>query len=766
MRVLISKGWWVVLTLFLAATGYLLTQVGNLKIDADVELLFDNVDPSLEKFMQNQEVWGTDEYAIVCVDNDDWFTPGAIAQAKALKTDLEENVAHCRMVASIGDVPLLRQKENPTIFGLMGGLKTPFDEDIDLARAKQEIMDHEMASDNLISADGRSLSYLVFLSEVDAEGNHVGEEMVKQRRQELVHDLRKVTAKWNQSENSMGVHISGFPVILTNLIELVQHDLRVFSIASAALFLLALFIVYRKLAFVIGPLITCAVPVICIVGVMVLSGEKMTVITSNLPLLLFVLMLPYSVYIIERFRERRSGAEGEGEEVSGSLASALRAVFVPCLFSCLTTMAGFAALSMSPIPPVETFGMMMAIGMAVGLGIVMLFLPSFLRLFSRSISNASATSDAPWMRKLVGFFEMVCLRFRWGVLGLSAIVFVVCVLGALRISVEQKFTHYFWESSEAYQGLEYIDQRLGGLMPLEVVLRSESADYFTEDEGLAAIEAVETFFVPLSGTGNLSSLRSVRDEARKAFPNMEMHQIVSLINTASPEFLQQFLTKDRKTARITARMKETDPDLKRIELLQQLETHLAKQPELENVDVEVTGAFVLYAQVLRTLIESQRESFLLVLGAILVMLFILFRSLILPFVVMLPQVLPAVAILGIMGWTGIPLDLVTVMIASIAMGVGVDAAIQYTMRYRAELSNTNGDREEALRRAHGTIGRAIWIATSVIVAGFCVLILSDFFPSVWFGVFTGIAMLMSQFAALTTLPSLFLVTGQPRLKKK
>lgn len=762
MRFLFSKAWWLVLAVFLGVAGFLLSRSGDLAIDADVEVLFDNIDPSLEKFMQNQQVWGADEYAIFCATADDWFTPEGIRTAQAIQQDLAGKVRHCRLVASLGDIPLLRQKDNPSIFGLMGGLKTAFSGEIDLERARSEVLDHEMAKDNFISGDGRSVSYLVFLDDRTPDKSAlVDDAELTVRRQELVADLRTLAADWS-GRMAEPVRISGFPVILTNLIEHVRHDLRVFTIAAALLFFFALLLIYRSIAYVLAALVTCAVPVICVIGAMVLQGMTITIITSNLPLLLFVLMLPYTVYIIERYRERRTDAEAAGEQVPDSLAAAVRSVFVPCLFSCLTTIAGFAALTLSPIPPVETFGAMMAIGMAAGLGIVLVFLPSFLRLFGDRIASPPKSGDAAWMTGMVRLFQNACIRHRVGVLALSALIFLLCVAGAFRLTVEQKFTHYFWESSEAYRGLEYIDQRLGGLMPLEVVMTADDPAFWTGDDGQAALEAVEAFFRPLSGTGNLSSLRSVRDEARKAFPDMPVHQIVALIRTASPQFLQQYMTADGKTARITARMKETDPSLKRLELLDQLQAHLAAQPQLEGLKVEVTGAFVLYAQVLRTLVDSQRESFLLVLGAILIMLVFLFRSLVLPFIVMLPQVLPAVAILGIMGWAGIPLDLVTVMIASIAMGVGVDAAIQYTMRYRVELDAAAGDREEALRRAHGTIGRAIWIATSVIVAGFCVLVLSDFFPSVWFGVFTGIAMLMSQFAALTTLPALFLVTGYPR----
>ena len=482
MRLIVSKLWWLVLVILVGAAAGLLTQTSRLDIDADVEELFDNVDPSLEKFRQNQKIWGDDEYAIMCVTRDQWFTPEGIEEAKNIAGRLASDVRHARMIASLGDVPLLRQQEKPSLLGMIGGLKTLFTEGIDIDRARLELESHAMARDNLISADGRSLSFLIFLRDEISPGRKVSGEELKRRRQEMVDDLRKLRAEWTKP-GVEPVRISGFPVILANLIEHVQRDLRVFTIASAALFLLALAVIYKKVAFVLGPLLTAAVPVICIVGFMAASGMTMTVITSNLPLLLFVLMLPYTIYIIERFRERRSARAASGESIPDSLTKSLRAVFPPCLFSCITTVARIRRAYPESHSAVNTFGMMMAIGMAVGLCIVMLFLPCFFRLFGENAGTAPKAGDAAWMQKLVGLFAAACLRFRWGVLATSLVVLVVCVVGALRISVEQKFTHYFWESSEVYQGLEYIDQRLGGLMPLEVVLRSDDPRVLHERRG-------------------------------------------------------------------------------------------------------------------------------------------------------------------------------------------------------------------------------------------------------------------------------------------
>jgi hypothetical protein len=150
--------------------------------------------------------------------------------------------------------------------------------------------------------------------------------------------------------------------------------------------------------------------------------------------------------------------------------------------------------------------------------------------------------------------------------------------------------------------------------------------------------------------------------------------------------------------------------------------------------------------------------------AIFLMLCALFRSALLALLVLLPQVLPVLLVLGVMGFTRIALDMVTVIIASVAMGIGIDAAIQYTVRFRLELALTAGDVKAAVTRSHATIGRAVLISSSIVFCGFGVLMLSNFVPTFYFGLFTGLAILMGLFASLTTLPSLFVLLNYPRLR--
>ena len=795
LRTFVGRGSGIILVFFLIAACAALSFFPYFEVDAGTKDLLNEDDPDLAYYNLTRADWGYDEYAILCIRKKDWFTPEAVASLTALVERLEK-IPHVKSTTSLFSVPLLRNG-GPILFGF----PTLKSKGVNLEKAREEFLDHTQARGNLISVDEdtgmQSISILVNLdvpermlelepqwaraqarkdrekiSELRQEYESVLAEL-KTRRAAMIAGLRKFLADtepaggWPEGE---GMWLSGLPHLNISLIEHIDHDIRVFGIASFAFFTLAFLAIYRKPRWTLGPILTCVLPVVLIVGAMAFTGKKVTVITSNLPVLLFVLMLPYTVYFVERYRERRALFASETNEES--TLGAASEVFVPCLFSCTTTMAGFASLLTSGINPVRTFGLMMVIGMAVGLATVFLFLPSLVKSLRPLEGTASASSGEP--RGVVRAFAETVLGSPAAVVVASLLLMGAAIWGITKIEVETKFTDYFWPSSEVYQGLETVDRQIGGTTPLEVFLTSEEPGYFKTEEGLDDIAAAAGYFDDLrkdeqywdeagrSALGNVRSLKTLVDEIRKSpfLRNAKLDRLAKI--KAAKELTTDFVNEDFTVTRVLVRFRETHPKLHRNNILAGLREHLAKQESLKKLKPRATGVFLLYANMLNSLVESQKETFLWVVLAIFAMLLVLFRSPGLALVVLVPQVLPALVCLGTMGWMGIPLDLVTVMIASIAMGVGIDSAIQYTVRYRRELEATGGDRRAAVRRAHATIGRAIWIATSVVVLGFIVLVLSAFVPTVKFGAFTALAMLMGQFASLTLLPSLFLLTGFPR----
>lgn len=782
----------LILLVFAAAAAAGAWALRDFAVEAGTDVLLDQADKDLAFYNQTRADWETDEYVIVCCRrNEGWFTPDSMGVLSEI-VRTAKTLPHAKKILTIGQVPLIRNAPivlMPVPVMLMDeqGALNP---KAKLEKAREELLGHTQALGNLISVDGKDLSMLVYLDvpesigRLEPEWNRLlggpktpeTERRIEEirapyqaaiqennvRRNALVHALRGAAAAWRPKLDEP-VRLSGIPIINVVLREHIKADITTFGIVSLSVFTITFFAVYRRFRWVVFPILSCVIPVVLMLGLMVVLGKKMTVITSNMPVLLFVLTLPYTVYLIERYLERR--ALNPAEDPKETSTRAPMEIWSPCLFSVLATMAGTAAHIPSGIIPVRTFGIMMTIGMAFSLGAVMLFFPATIVALPAAPGRASGAAPEP-KGPLKGLLTLV-LRAPLAVVLFSLAVFGVSVWGITKVRVETKFIDYFHQKSEIYQGLDYIDKNMGGTTPFEVLLSSPTPGFFKTPEGLAALDAVGKFLTDVPETGNVRSLKTLVDEVRKTLPRAKDLQILGLITAMAKEQLKEFCNADFTKSRILIRMKETAPTLNRKDILRRLTAHLEglRDKELKGVEARPTGVFLLYANMLDTYWPNTKKTFFLATGAIWLMLMILFRSPIMAALVILPEVLPVFLVLGVMGFTGIALDMVTVIIASVALGIGIDAAIQYAVRFRRELELTNGDLAEAIRRSHATIGRAILIATSIVFAGFAMLCFSQFVPTIYFGIFTGIAILMGLFASLTTLPASFLLLKYPRRKR-
>jgi predicted RND superfamily exporter protein len=762
-------------------------------VEAGTDVLLDQRDQNLAYYNQSRADWGSDEYLIVCCHrNEGWFTPESIQ----LLFDVVRRTSalpYAKSTLTMTQVPLLRNQQAGlfpvpiTMADKDGGLNPK----VNLEKARTELLNHTQARGNLISADGKDLSLLVYLDLppdlplLEPERNRLlgsprspeterrlaeienpyqaAIQETNQRRLALVDGIRRLGSEF-RSKLDEPIRLSGLPIINVVLREHIKDDIATFGWISLIAFTFTFLVVYRRPRWVCFPIVSCVLPVVLMLALMVLLGKKMTVITSNMPVLLFVLTLPYTVYFIERYLERR-GLDPAEDPVVTSTRAPLE-IWSPCLFSVLATMAGTAAHIPSGIMPVRTFGIMMTIGMAFSLAVVMLFLPA--TVVARPAVSGRAAGVAREPKGPLKALLTLVLRAPLAVVLFSLAVFVASIWGMTKIRVETKFIDYFHQKSEIYQGLDYIDNRMGGTTPLEVILKSGTPGYFKTPDGLAALDAVGRFFETVPETGNLRSLKTLVDEARKAFkPGAKEPQILNLVLAYAKDQVREFCNADFTTSRVLLRMKETAPTLNRKDILGRLSVHLnsLKDGPFKGIEARPTGVFLLYANMLDTYWPNTKKTFFLATAAIWLMLTVLFRSPIMALLVILPEILPVLLVLGVMGFTGIALDMVTVIIASVALGIGIDAAIQYAVRFKRELARSDGDIELAIRRSHATIGRAILIATSIVFAGFAMLCFSQFVPTIYFGLFTGVAILMGLFASLTTLPSMFLLLKYPRLKR-
>lgn len=608
---------------------------------------------------------------------------------------------------------------------------------------------------------------------------------------ELQKDIASVRSILDRHRNMAQIHLGGLPMITSDMIDYVRSDIRVFGV-GVALFLIGLLAVaFKRPRWVLIPMVICVAAAIGMVGYLGLMDWRVTVVSSNFISLMLITALALTVHLMVRYLELQ--AETPDGEQRAMVQETIRSKFLPSLYTALTTQVAFASLIISGIRPVIDFGWMMVAG--VGLAFVLCFLlfpAATVRLAPGNPVFRRHDVTATITRSLAQVIE----RFKTPTLLIYALLVALSVVGLMRLTVENRFIDYFKESTEIHQGMVLIDRQLGGTTPLEVIvdpdkdflemLAEESAagpDEFEEDplyedeladEDSAGISGDSYWFnmFQLSDADKIHAYLDDQPETGKVLSISTTMALVTLLNNDEPldnftlavlhkrlpEFIREtlfapYMSEDGNQLRFAIRVIDSDPDLKRNELIERIRGDLVEKLGLEEEQVHLSGMLVLYNNVLQSLFRSQILTLAVVFLAIGTMLLILFRNWKLAAIGVVPTMVAAIVILGTMGWLGIPLDIMTITIAAITIGIGVDNTIHYIHRVSEELA-VDGDYWAAVERSHGSVGRAIYYTSVTVTLGFSILVLSNFIPTIYFGLLTGLAMLIALIANLTLLPLL------------
>lgn len=633
-------------------------------------------------------------------------------------------------------------------------------------------------------AEGLDASEQSRMAELDREISERGA-VIREQDAAAIAEVRAVLDRFR---DQAVIHLGGVPMIAVDSISFIRSDLVVFGAAVGAFIVLILFVVFRQPRWVVLPVVTCAATVISMIGLLGLLGWPVTVVSSNFVSLLLILNLALIVHLIVRFRELHA-LHPEADNLS-LVRDTVRDKVTPCLYTVLTTMVAFGSLLVSGIRPVIDFGWMMVIGLGIAFLLSFTLFPAALLLLKpgRPVQQRDVTSG------LTGALADGITARPGMTLAVAAVLGVVGTAGAFQLSIENRFIDYFKKSTEIYQGMRLIDEQLGGTTPLDVLIDAppreaepeEDDEYLDEldeldgmasDAGIAStsywlnsgrlpeVRRVHEYLDSLPGTGKVLSIATAMDMFGALEPrvlNEDFYLSVfyrRLPETVKDALFDPYLSEDGDQVRFSVRVYESAPDLRRNEMLQEIHRHIAEDMGYGAEQVHLSGMMVLYNNMLQGLFRSQILTLGVVFGAIMLMFLVLFRSWRFSVLGILPNLLSAAMVLGLMGWARIPLDLMTVTIAAITIGIGVDNTIHYIHRYRDEL-RADGDPWGAVARCHGTIGRALYYTSITIVLGFSVLALSAFIPTIYFGLLTGLAMTAALLTNLTLLPVLLAKTEQ------
>ena len=776
------KAIFVLLIIAILSFGY---YSKNFRLDASSETLLIEGDPDLAYLKEVSERYGSKEFLILTyTPNEGMVTDSSINNLLSLKYKIQSlNWVHS--VITLLDIPLLNNSEAP-LQERLESFKTLKDEDVDRDRGFKEILNSPVFRNFVISEDGKTSGIIVNIKQSqkleDIENKSKEEvelikDQIKKQNHQNILEIRQVI----QSYGDVGkIYLGGIPMIADDMMTFIKSDIIVFGLGVLLFIIATLWFVFRNLLWIIVPISSCLFSVIIMMGLLGLLGWKVTVISSNFIALMLILTMAMNIHMSTRFLQLKKDFPSKNNFEIISLTTSK--MFWPILYTVLTTIFAFLSLIFSEIKPIIDFGWMMTFGLITSFIVTFTLLPTLLNF--APTNNISVKKEQK--SKITNLLSLISINNKNSIFLVTGIVIIFSITGISKLEVENSFINYFDKNTEIYKGMKLIDEELGGTTPLEVIIKfpekekvkkSEEDDdfddwgdeedtndekyWFTKDK-IDLITSVHNYLDSLPEIGKVLSFSSIIEVAtqlnnNKPLGTLEMGVLYSKIpESIKTEIIDPYLSIKDNEARISLRIIDSQEDLRRNDLINKINFDLKDKFGLEEKDYKLAGVLILFNNLLQSLFKSQILTLGLVMIGIFSMFIILFRNIKLSLIGVVPNFIAAFFILGIIGLLGIPLDMMTITIAAITIGIAVDNSIHYIYRFKEEFNKIK-DYNKTLKTCHSTVGVAILNTSITIVFGFSILVLSKFIPTIYFGVFTGLAMLLAMISVLTLLPALILI---------
>lgn len=806
----------IVIFLIMTGIAILAWYAQYFQIDASSDTLINENDPDMQYARVVSSRYDVQDFLLIAyTPKKDLLSDEVLSDIGRLKSDLEQ-LPGVASVMTLLDVPML---ESPpvSVKDLAGDLPTILSPRVDRALARKELSTSPLYRNLIVSPDLSTTALQinltidqhyrdivaqrdklidkgasVGLSEAEAaRRDRLEAEILAMRKtfkvqnEKLIADIRAIMSRYRDKAD---LFLGGVDMIANDLIRFIKNDLEVFGLGVFIFLVLALGIIFRKIRWVLIPLMCCFFSVIAMAGLLGLFGWKVTVISSNFISLQLILTMSLSIHLVVRYREEE--ARFPDLTHRDLVIFTMREKLIPCLYATLTTVAGFASLLLCDLKPVITFGWMMVVGLIVSLLFTFLFFPAALALLKKT-PPPPVSGGGEFMTRVTAHLTEFHGRL---IILVAFIALALSIIGISRLTVENAFVNYFKKSTEIYKGMRVIDQKLGGTTPFDVTLdfpetkdkpavkpAVKAADDFGDFDEFSEFEkkdnqenywftpykmnkilAVHNYLESIPETGKVLSLGTMLKVAQQLNGGRPLDSLeLSLVYNELPErfrkiLIDPYVSVENNQARLSVRVVDTAKTLRRDQLIRKMEKEIPAEFGFNRADVRLTGMLVLYNNVLQSLFDSQIKTLGLVLLALMIMFLVLFRSLKVALIAVFPNLLSVSVVLGVLGWLKLPLDMMTITIASISVGIAVDDTIHYIHRFKEEYA-INPDYLAAMRNCHESIGYAMYYTSLAIVAGFSILAFSNFIPTIAFGLLTGLAMVIALLAALTLLPRLIIL---------
>ena len=757
----------------------------DFRLDASSETLLIEGDPDLTYLQEINERYGSKDFLILTyTPNEGMITDSSINNLLSLKYKIQ-SLSWVHSVITLLDVPLLSNSE-ASLQERLEKFKTLKDEDVDRSKGFKEILNSPVFRNFVISENGDTSGIIVNIKKnknLDNIQDKSKEEIekykdqIKKQNHKNILEIRQVI----ESYDDIGkIYLGGIPMIADDMMTFIKNDIVIFGLGVLLFIIATLWFVFRKLIWIIVPISSCLFSVIIMMGLLGILGWKVTVISSNFIALMLILTMAMNIHMSTRFLQLKKNFPTKNSFEIISLTA--NKMFWPILYTVLTTIFAFLSLIFSGIKPIIDFGWMMTFGLINSFIITFTLLPALLNFTPTKNISVKEEQES----KITTFLSFISLNNKNMIFAVTGIIVILSVIGISKLEVENSFINYFNKDTEIYKGMKLIDEELGGTTPLEVILKfpqkekeekldddddfddwgdeedvNEDSYWFTKDK-IEKITSVHNYLDGLPQIGKVLSFSSIIDIATqlnndKPLGTLEMGVLYSKIpKSIKTEIIDPYISIEDNEARISLRIIDSQENLRRNDLINKINFDLKNKLGLDESEFKLAGVLILFNNLLQSLFKSQILTLGLVMAGIFSMFIVLFKNIRLSLIGVIPNFIAAFFILGIIGLLGIPLDMMTITIAAITIGIAVDNSIHYIYRFKEEFNKIK-DYNKTLKICHATVGVAILNTSLTIVFGFSILVLSKFIPTIYFGMFTGLAMLLAMISVLTLLPSLILV---------
>jgi hypothetical protein len=777
----------------------------NFQLDASADSLLLENDPDLNYLRSVNERYSSEEFFVIT------YSPKKKINEESLKelrkfVDEINNIKWVSKSISVLNAPLFESSDLPLIEKIKNiqYIVTP---GIEISRALNELKNSPVYKKLIINEDATTFGIVVYikdnkeylsalktnkifldkqqnskLSEKDLKEfesqNKILEKLKKEHNKNLEFYNIEIRSHISKYKNIADINLSGIPMIADDLISFVKKDITVFGSGVFIFIIITLWFIFRDIRWVIFPLLSCLLSIAIMVGMLGYLNWKVTVISSNFISIMLILTMEINIHYVERYKQLQAEFPKKKENYLTYLTTTK--IFTPILYAVLTTALAFLSLIFCDIKPVIDFGWMMTLGLFISLFVSMILLPYLIIKFKPKATPIHESKES----KLAEIFSSIALNQRFLVLAFSTIILILSIYGLTKLKVENSFINYFDKKTEIYQGMKLIDEKLGGTTPLEIILKFKDSDsksnkndddFFQDSDSneykdsywftnfrVNNIVNVHQYLETLPEIGKVLSFYSVLQLGEKINDNKKLGPLeMAILYSKLPDDIKKsivtpYVSIENNEARISLRIIDSNPNLNRKELLIKIQKDLEEKLNLNKDEFKITGILVIFNNLLQSLFDSQIKTLGITFAGIFILLLILFKSLSWSIVAAIPNFTAALFILGSLGLFNIPLDMMTITIASISVGIAIDNSIHYIYRFREEFK-INKNYKKTIEICHKSVGKAIVNASLTIVFGFSILIFSNFIPSIYFGIFTGLAMLTAMTLVLTLMPQLIAI---------